>query len=53
MQINSLRLQSSQLARLALCGTRALHELHLRCARLASIDIAPVSPGLASSLALK
>lgn len=52
-QVSALRLHSSQLARLVLCGTRALLELNLRCARLASIDIVPINPGLAASLALK
>ncbi len=53
LQVSSLRLQSPRLARLALCGTRALQDLELRCARLAEVDIRPLNPGLAASHALR
>ena len=49
----TLRLQSPRLARLELCGTRALQELDMRCARLAEVAIRPLSPGLAACHALR
>lgn len=53
LQVTVLRMQSHRLARLSLRGTRALQELDLRCARLADVDIAPASPGLAACHSLR
>ena len=52
-QVTTLRLQSQRLCRLELCGTRALQELDMRCARLADVVIRPLNPGLAACAALK
>lgn len=52
-QVTALRLRSHRLGRLVLSGTRALQELELRCALLEEVDIRPLNPGLAASLALK
>lgn len=53
LQVCNLRLQSQRLSRLELCGTRALQELEMRCARLAEVAIRPLNPGLAACAALK
>lgn len=52
-QVTALRLASHRLLRLELQGCRALQELDARCGRLAAVDIAPMSPGLAACHALR
>ncbi|KAI3435021.1 hypothetical protein D9Q98_003073 [Chlorella vulgaris] len=52
-QITSLRLRSSGLTQLALCGTRTLQEIDLRCSRLAELSISPLNPGMAAAHVLR